>query len=1095
MPFSEYLDQQNEAMLSGMSARETTPVGMGDYDPLAGYRRIVAGRAAQEYSDAMAAQSDKEFMHQMIGTAVGSATGVLGGMGGFMAGQMGYNWMAGQMGWLEQQELYDRDDYITGNMAEATFMSAYRTMDPFSFGRRGMTGDQANEMAERLLPAMRGQGFDGMELTRMLPILEEQGALRPQGNFSSTEEALKEFETRISGFMERIGTIVRQTNMDIETATYFSSTETMLAGREGALGVGESGLMDTMVATSGATGLSYGDSLNLIRRDIAPWEHSTANLLPMSEAMASTYGMANLASTGGSWGTAWNRAGAQNVAGRYNQLGQRFFDANTTDLGRLYAGGGINRENMMALAAGEDIFEDLDPIDDINERYEAQYFARQELAGEPELMATAGMGQLVATMEGKDITSRFAQIEYMRGMGYDEDMATSLLNLHDQASTAGGRYGAYLGTQRTYMSNQGSRLETRIGTAIEHAQILSESTGTRTPWAPDSDMGALLRGTYAGYDQSNALMGMAGTDIRRTALGQDWLRGDISMGDVLISPGEIQGNRLSVLDLRTTLTSALAGENVNYNANDIITRALGNLRQGYEEDLASGGLNFQETVDRSRAMSRLDDMTGVMNMPDAFGMGNLLGMLDDPGLIAGLGGEIQGAWQDIHGDYMDIYSDANIRAVTPTTSAQIAGRNIVNRSTGALGGRFFGGTFDPQQLQDARQYQNALDGVTMLQRSPENMRNFASPMSPHQNRYQTFMENVQAKDISLHSVLGEMESEYGTVSSSNWENQTELRNRFAQQLYDGKDFLNLDEDQQGYIEEYIMTNDRTGAPGSGRQQWGGSHDNAMRGAEQEARERASELVNMEDMRHTTDIRRITTGVLSDDRYEGIESEDIQLYAQYTLGGMQLGGLERGSEEYNYIVEQRSRIEEQLGYDLSRVGVAYSDIGVRAGARGIQSDTLRGVLADPGGSSTYQLMSAALEEAGDAGLSDADQVMLHQALLKNDTNLIEGAEWVGGLGEETLLYQWSQDKLTTGEMASRLQGELPEGIARDLTIDPIEEVRSDFNRRVQTIEPVGGFMPVVVANLDEIGALTSIRRGMHYDEFGPTEDGGIGQERE
>lgn len=1082
MPFSEYLDQQNEAMLSGMSARETTPVG---YDPLASYRGIVAGRAAGEYSRAMSAQSDKEFLHQMIGTGVGSVMGAFGGMGGFLGGSMGYNWMAGQLGWLEQQEMYDRDDYITGNMAEATFMSAYRTMDPFAFGRRGMTGDQASEMAERLLPTMRGQGFDGMELTRMLPILEEQGALRPQGNFSSTEEALEEFETRISGFVERIGNIVRQTNMDIETATYLSTTETMMAGGEGALGTGERGLMDIMRATSGATGLSYDDSLSLIRGDVAPWEHSTANLLPMAESMSATYGGANLASTSGAWGTAWMRSGAQETASHYNQIGQRFFDAHTKDLGRLYASsGGISRENMMALAAGEDVFDDLDSIDDMNERYEARYFARQELAAEPELMAAAGMGQLIAVMEGEEITSRVGQIEYMREMGYEEDRATTLLNLHDTMSTPEGRFGSYLGTQQTYRDEQRQRIESGVETAIEHAQVLTESSaGSRDiQYLP-----TVLRGMYSDFDQGDALMSLARGTLREQMEG---LTVGTSVGDILMTPGELRGDQLSILDLRTTLDTALRGENVSYTSGDILTGALGRMRGNYEDQLGEAS-SFDEMISARKGLQDIEKLSGLMDLSETDLM-EIQGLIPWYGVVKdSLMHELTGATREEVAALQGGYDDLDIMAVTPTTSGAIAGRNIVQRSGGALGGMYFGGTFDSQQVEDAQNYNQAMEGVTILQRSPENMQNFRAPLSPHRERFTEFLSEVEDKEISLDNVLGSMESEYGSLSPSNWEHQAELRNRFAQEIY-GDDFLSVDEDKQGYIEEYIMQNDGSAMPGTGNQDWGGSHSNVMSTAQQELRERAGALVESRDMRSYDRVQEIETSVLSEEKYEDISGGDLRLYAQHRLGSLALAGMERGSEDFSAMQEDMSRIEEQLGPSMDTIGLAYSDIRRRSNIF-LESNELLGMYADPGGAQTYQMMAAGI---GDARLTTGQQGILYEALSKNDTSLIEGAEWVSGLGEENLIYQWSEDKISREDLNQQLRGEMPSGIAQDIT-GAVDEVRSTFNRTVQRVAPAGDAMPVILTNIDALrtGSLSNLLMGRHVAglESGPAQSDGAGVE--
>lgn len=181
-----------------------------------------AAEMGQIYEDAMRANQEKRNWFEvgmgvggglawMGGAALGSAVGggPIGGMVGGFAASMLFDRLRDPLESLFKVNQIDpaitASDWTQGIISEQVMAMAYMAGDLGPGGRAGITKDQAETMGADLYNFMRGQGLQGMEITRIAPYLVRSGILDSSSNLEElTEKVEKQIET-IANFVKRTG--------------------------------------------------------------------------------------------------------------------------------------------------------------------------------------------------------------------------------------------------------------------------------------------------------------------------------------------------------------------------------------------------------------------------------------------------------------------------------------------------------------------------------------------------------------------------------------------------------------------------------------------------------------------------------------------------------------------------------------------------------------------------------------------------------------------------------------------------------------------------------------------------------------------------
>jgi len=180
-----------------------------------------AAEMGQIYEDAMRANQEKRNWFEvgmgaggglawMGGMALGSAVGgPIGGMVGGFAASMLFERLRDPLESLfkvnQINPAVTASDWTQGIISEQVMAMAYMAGDLGPGGRAGITKDQAETMGADLYNFMRGQGLQGMEITRIAPYLMRSGILDSSSNLEElTEKVEKQIET-IANFVKRTG--------------------------------------------------------------------------------------------------------------------------------------------------------------------------------------------------------------------------------------------------------------------------------------------------------------------------------------------------------------------------------------------------------------------------------------------------------------------------------------------------------------------------------------------------------------------------------------------------------------------------------------------------------------------------------------------------------------------------------------------------------------------------------------------------------------------------------------------------------------------------------------------------------------------------
>lgn len=191
-----------------------------------------AAEMGQIYEDAMRANQEKRNWFEvgmgaggglawMGGMALGSAVGgPIGGMVGGFAASMLFERLRDPLESLfkvnQINPAVTASDWTQGIISEQVMAMAYMAGDLGPGGRAGITKDQAETMGADLYNFMRGQGLQGMEITRIAPYLMRSGILDSSSNL---EELMEKVEKQI----ETIANFVKRTGMRLKDAAQVTS--------------------------------------------------------------------------------------------------------------------------------------------------------------------------------------------------------------------------------------------------------------------------------------------------------------------------------------------------------------------------------------------------------------------------------------------------------------------------------------------------------------------------------------------------------------------------------------------------------------------------------------------------------------------------------------------------------------------------------------------------------------------------------------------------------------------------------------------------------------------------------------------------------
>lgn len=598
--FQSYLESSNERLQDDLLRSS----GLGPADATSFTERTAASaQAAGVYRAVMEEQNARDLQVAAgRGLAVVAGGFLGGGIGAYGAGKL-FDFGADFMGWHDPKQVYSQNEWTKSQIARSMDTSLDSVFTNFQFGGRGISMDQSNELAGDLFNNMRSQGFQGLELERMMPMLSASGILTPQGNYDSQDQAVDELAGRLETLTSKIGDAVKKASLSIEEATAFVIRENKLAG--GDVGLGDNRLMGSMQGLSSATGMTYDESMRFMTSSIGEWGGTSSDLIPFTEAAAVSAVAGQAAYQTSARSTSWDRAGGvAAVAGGYASAGNDFWmeDKNRDRLGRMWASGNLNSGTFYDMGEGGRFDSDANPyINDINDRYEAEYNGMQALARDPLSAQTAMFGGYMSEMEKAGVTSRNAQAVWLtRNKGMNIVQAEASIEQHYAVSTSEGRAGAYFGSVRTGIAERGESIDRGLEQGAYDARALSgeHDAGARN-LANTIYSGGYIEGegdVDGYYMQSDAYIEgvRAQMDRVNTTTGED----DGSSTNVFFSR---QGSsQIGADDGRLYLDSALAAQQAQLGLRGIeLTSA--------DQNAALASMSFDEITKFKRDRTRWGD--------------------------------------------------------------------------------------------------------------------------------------------------------------------------------------------------------------------------------------------------------------------------------------------------------------------------------------------------------------------------------------------------------------------------------------------------------------------------------------------------------
>ena len=841
---------------------QSAMAGQGPSDPFALERIAAQGQAARSYSDAMARQADSESMHAVIRSSLMAVPYV--GLGLSFA----YDPITKALGFREPEELYTQSEYVKANMASTLANSMIGQMGG-AFAGGNMSISQANSMADNMYDRMRGQGFQGLELGRIMPMLGESGLMSTQGGFQNAEEALTQFEDRLGGFLDKIATTVKNTSADIESATVMAINESMLSGSRNAVaGNSYTGAADTL---HGLTGMSVGDSEAAMRMSLGSWGNSLYDRSSMAESLAMNVGGAITASrNGGVFDAAWIGVDAGQVGMQMGAWGNQYWAGKGKDLGRMWSDGAMpGGEAWDSIVAGNGIPEGVGSYGDIgnlNSRLEAQYYGMQAAAENPAQMMVGAMGMTVHDMEEKGITTRPAQIMYLRQQGHTQQSAARFLSVYDQQSSQEGRLGSMFESYRVQegtaqqlvqddiaeltrlipqiSAEQAPQRASAVATSMFEAVMSLDTMAYLTAEVPDSN--SMVHGADRGdYNMSAFNMGMTGILFNRGYTGE---AGNGNLMWDSISESDNFGSHLRNLSVNRRGSDS---SNLYSELADLV------LSEGVEDLSVNSGYtvseeNIRNYIARHGGIGEV--MIGNNSLLDLTrGMG---GTLTANGWVGALGiiGEMTGNVTDMLASGYDNYYDAE-RVLTSRFSEGPQEAQLLTRmaETG-----MFEGVAGMSGLDSYRTAIGNFDASLYLGSVTEGTQNYRES-GAYGAQYREFLDTLEGSGANFNTAVA------GRQASSA-SDQMGARDSIAQGGF-GKSYDQLTEMQRNFVEEIFHTNDNSG-------EWAGRHSELIESAQSTALG-ATAGVTFSGGR---EAQRIMAGVAS---RSGVATSEIEAYAAWS----------------------------------------------------------------------------------------------------------------------------------------------------------------------------------------------------------------------
>lgn len=419
------------------------------------------------------------------------------------------------------EPVFGTEELTRANIASQIHRVAFANLDPFATGgERGISVEQARNLAPDVMDFMRDQGFQGMEMGRLM-----QGAAGA-GVFSGVEN-IRQITGRIKDYIQTISQFVRETGASLEEAG-------QVAAVGNRLGVGQSGMSDFMRNISvGANigGISATSFMQMGAQVVQPFAQSGINLAPAFDALTwDTAMMRTMSNMGMVSNVAMQQmGGAAGAASSINQMAMNYWTSprNLRRAAAMSMGGSWDATQMQQVIRGEGFADDyMDAYNnaDINDRLRAQWFAQENIVANADLAAEAMIGTMFARMEDMDITDPIAQQQQLTRWGLSRAQAQITYAQHAAVGDPGLQLRAYnrsLLLQREQavagIRNTGRtafRDLVAMGAVISHSggdrrdliQMFNEDFNSEYQgWAENVN---LYSGSYGGAQYVNAAMGL-----------------------------------------------------------------------------------------------------------------------------------------------------------------------------------------------------------------------------------------------------------------------------------------------------------------------------------------------------------------------------------------------------------------------------------------------------------------------------------------------------------------------------------------------------------------------------------------------------------
>ena len=1075
-PLATQLDYSNQQLIESLNSRQYLNASMPGVanNPL--YQNIISqqssgldtliaqGRASSAFAYGAEKQNELDNIRKAKELGLVAGLTLLAPGAGTLVG-MGINHFAGDFLWGEDPyEIYSKADYTKAAMAGAMRENMMNQMGSIFMGG-DLSMEQATSLSDDMYGFMRQRGFQGLELTRMMPALSESGLLSPTGRFGDAEEALSQFEDRIKGFVDKIADTVRTTSMDIETATALSITETRLSGsRDVAQGFD---YMESVQLLGSYAGMDIGQANMAMQQSVGAWGETTFDRRGIAEATAYTVAGASVAaSSGGAWDAAWMNVGEEKfgftIAQRSNQ--QWASHGGRRDLARLYANGATpGTEEWNNLVAGEGFssgFGSYAGIGTREERLEAEFYGMQMAAENPNMMAAASIGMVVEQMSDRGVDSREAQIMYMVDEGWGFSEAAASLDWWDQQRTGEGQARTYIDTRYRQQDIALERIGDDAADVLLAAASLSQEHNAYRQQAVRS---SLYNEVIAGD-----VTGVAGRIIEN----DDIDRLDSSVGNA-ITMEQIAGGELD----RYSVSTAVSGMSA------VIQREHGVLGMGgrgvaaeaamqtiWENPALSGeaaedpsqqlAILKKLKINRGGAQSdisvfwRIKEVAGLAlgkeNVSDAevlryienYGGSEYISnfMIDGRRVESYVKGEVSGASIDIRGGGLEMtqFISGYSEAMQDLIEEDRAEYGELDRiwSAGFQGGEaeskalelaISGGYFENIEAVNVDKFNavnQTMNAMAFLGGVPEERQYYATDRD-HMSEYGDLLGALTEKGYGFSEAIEGLDP-------NNLEDQMAARDNLSQAGY-GKSYQNLTQQERNYIEEVFYSNETNESTRS----WAGRHDDLIEEGWESANTAAASGVFGgwgEGEEYAQAMEKATWAT-------GATQTQIELIAQRR--SLMLGGAD---------ADLIKEVESKIG-DAEAIAQAEKAFILWSGESNLNERDAIGTLM------SADLQAKIMGEIPEATQNEYNAIL--QAILSDDATSIADLKVIEG----TEIEKWASGEISFSDLTVKMGSEIPGYTPADASTRDLLAVPEFQDAPLRIVEPAGGAMPVYMVSDD------------------------------